>query len=47
MAAWLKQQGVEILEKPNSTSGFAQIFCCDPDGNLIELHVDQADLNNK
>ncbi|MFC7442601.1 VOC family protein [Laceyella putida] len=46
-AAWLKQQGVEILEKPNSTSGFAQIFCCDPDGNLIELHVDQADLNNK
>ncbi|MCD7034737.1 VOC family protein [Metabacillus sp. GX 13764] len=38
---WLKKNGVEILEKPNSMSGFAQIFCADPDGNLIELNVDQ------
>lgn len=41
---WLKNNGVEILEKPNSKSGFAQIFCADPDGNLIELNVDQKDL---
>jgi catechol 2,3-dioxygenase-like lactoylglutathione lyase family enzyme len=38
---WLKKNSVEILEKPNSKSGFAQIFCADPDGNLVELNVDQ------
>ncbi|MDQ1143682.1 catechol 2,3-dioxygenase-like lactoylglutathione lyase family enzyme [Bacillus sp. SORGH_AS 510] len=41
---WLKQNEVEVLEKPTSKSGFAQIFCADPDGNLIELNVDQKDL---
>ncbi len=41
---WLKSKDVELLEKPKSMSGFAQIFCADPDGNLIELNVDQADL---
>jgi catechol 2,3-dioxygenase-like lactoylglutathione lyase family enzyme len=41
---WLKQHKVEVLEKPNGKSGFAQIFCADPDGNLIELNVDQKDL---
>lgn len=42
---WLKKNGVEVLEKPNSKSGFAQIFCADPDGNLIELNVDQKDMD--
>ncbi|EKN69774.1 hypothetical protein BABA_08281 [Neobacillus bataviensis LMG 21833] len=41
---WLKQHGIATLEKPHSASGFAQIFCADPDGNLIELNVDQKDL---
>ncbi|MED4018927.1 VOC family protein [Sutcliffiella cohnii] len=41
---WLKQNNVEVLEKPTSKSGFAQIFCADPDGNLIELNVEQKDL---
>ncbi|MGO5012928.1 VOC family protein [Niallia sp. Sow4_A1] len=41
---WLKQNNVEIIEKPYGVSGFAQIFCADPDGNLIELNVDQMDL---
>jgi len=41
---WLKQNNVEILEKPDGKSGFAQIFCADPDGNLIELNVEQKDL---
>ncbi|MEH7300071.1 VOC family protein [Neobacillus drentensis] len=41
---WLKQNEVEVLEKPHGKSGFAQIFCADPDGNLIELNVDQKDL---
>ncbi|WP_044338880.1 VOC family protein [Rossellomorea aquimaris] len=41
---WLKENKVETLEKPQSKSGFAQIFCADPDGNLIELNVEQKDL---
>lgn len=41
---WLKQNNVEIIEKPYGVSGFAQIFCADPDGNLIELNIDQKDL---
>jgi glyoxylase I family protein len=40
----LKELGIEITEKPNSKSGFAQIFCMDPDLNLIEFNVDQEDL---
>ncbi|TWI59707.1 VOC family protein [Halalkalibacter nanhaiisediminis] len=39
---WLKENQIEILEKPDSVSGFAQIFCCDPDGNIIELHVERS-----
>lgn len=41
---WLENNGVEIVNKPDSKSGFAQIFCADPDGNLIELNVDQQDI---
>ncbi|PFA63025.1 glyoxalase [Bacillus sp. AFS015802] len=41
---WLKENNVEVLEKPHSKSGFAQLFCADPDGNLVELNVDQKDL---
>ncbi|MGM7719953.1 VOC family protein [Metabacillus sp. Hm71] len=40
----LKSLGIKIVEKPNSISGFAQIFCMDPDLNLIEFNVDQQDL---
>ncbi|MCM3160045.1 VOC family protein [Metabacillus litoralis] len=42
---YLKDQGVPILEKPKSKSGFAQIFCMDPDFNLIEFNVDQETMN--
>ncbi|GGE25742.1 glyoxalase [Pullulanibacillus camelliae] len=42
---YLKGKPVDIVEKPYSTSGFSQIFCHDPDGNLIELNVEQKDLN--
>ncbi|MFT4416846.1 VOC family protein [Fredinandcohnia humi] len=41
---WLSMNNVEVIEKPDSSSGFAQIFCADPDGNLIELNVNQKDL---
>ncbi len=44
---WLQQKGVDILEKPNNKSGFSQIFCADPDGNLIELNVEQDENNHK
>ncbi|WP_227936406.1 VOC family protein [Alkalihalobacillus deserti] len=41
---WLKKNNIDVLEKPHSKSGFAQIFCTDPDGHLIEFNVDQQDL---
>lgn len=41
---WLKKNKIELLDKFNSKSGFAQIFCADPDGNLIELNVDRKDI---
>ncbi|MBM7551563.1 VOC family protein [Thalassobacillus pellis] len=37
----LKNRGIKVDEKPNSRSGFAQIFCQDPDNHLIEFHVPQ------
>jgi glyoxylase I family protein len=43
--AYLKDKGVLVTENPNSKSGFAQLFCTDPDNNLIEFNVDQASLN--
>lgn len=42
--AFLKAKGVLVTEKPNSKSGFAQIFCTDPDNNVIEFNVEQASL---
>ncbi|MDQ0219431.1 glyoxalase [Peribacillus cavernae] len=42
---WLKKNHIEVLEQPNSVSGFAQIFCADPDGNLIELNVERGKLS--
>ncbi|WP_209124557.1 VOC family protein [Alkalihalobacillus sp. BA299] len=41
---WLKSQNVLFKENRYSKSGFAQIFCCDPDGHIIELNVDQKEL---
>ena len=43
--AYLKQQNVDIDTRPKSTSGFAQIFCKDPDNNLIEFNVEQSELD--
>ncbi|MDQ0229350.1 VOC family protein [Metabacillus malikii] len=41
---YLKSKGVKFEEYRYSVSGFAQIFCADPDDNLIELNVDQNTL---
>ena len=46
-ADFLKQQEVPIKEKRESVSGFAQIFCVDPDNNLIEFNVNQKDLTEE
>jgi len=39
---WLRSHGVEVVLKPNSTAGFAQVYCCDPDGNVIEFNVNHV-----
>jgi glyoxylase I family protein len=39
--AWLQKNDIEILDRFHSKSGFAQIFCADPDGNLVELNVER------
>ncbi|UAL45888.1 VOC family protein [Sutcliffiella horikoshii] len=44
---FLESKGIEIVQKPHSKSGFAQIFCMDPSNNLIEFNVDQKDLTEK
>jgi Lactoylglutathione lyase and related lyases len=38
--AHLKREGVEAVGNPHSITGWAQIFCCDPDGNVIELNAE-------
>lgn len=45
--SFLKRKEVQIIENPYSTSGFAQVFCKDPDDNLIELNVDQKDFKSE
>lgn len=36
----LQKRGIECKANKNARSGFAQIFCCDPDGNVVELNTD-------
>jgi len=38
-AARLAAEGVEHVASPNSIAGWPQIFCVDPDGNVIELNA--------
>lgn len=37
--AWLAKHGIEHKAKPDSITGFAQIFVLDPDRNIIELNA--------
>lgn len=39
--AYLEEKNIEIVKQPFSTSGFSQIFCKDPDHNIIELNTEQ------
>ncbi|WP_424765942.1 VOC family protein [Paenibacillus sp. sgz302251] len=37
---WLEQHGITFKAKPDSITGFAQIFILDPDRNIIELNAE-------
>lgn len=39
----LKAHGVEVLERPENLTPWAQLYVTDPDGNVIELNADTAD----
>ena len=39
----LRAHGVEVLEKPRNLTPWAQLYVCDPDGNVIELNADILD----
>ena len=39
----LRAAGVELLERPDNPTPWAQIYVTDPDGNIIELNVDRPD----
>lgn len=37
---WLREQGIVYETKPNSATGFSQIWITDPDGNVIEFDAE-------
>ena len=39
----LRAHGVEVLEKPRNLTPWAQLYVCDPDGNVIELNAEILD----
>lgn len=40
--AHLEEMGVECVARPDSITGWGQIYVCDPDGNVIELNAEQG-----
>lgn len=36
----LRSHRIPFQENPSTKSGFIQVFCTDPDGNIIELNVE-------
>ena len=40
----LREHGVPLLDSPVNPTPWAQIYVTDPDGNVIELNVERADL---
>ena len=38
----LTQYGVKILDLPDNLTPWAQVYCCDPDGNIIEFNVERT-----
>jgi glyoxylase I family protein len=44
--AHLRSHGVEVLDRRQNLTPWAQIYVTDPDGNVIELNVDRAQLTS-
>lgn len=40
--AHLEEMGVECVARPDSITGWGQIYVSDPDGNVIELNAEQG-----
>ena len=40
--AHLRAHGVEMLDRPDNLTPWAQIYVTDPDGNVIELNAERA-----
>ena len=40
--AHLRAHGVELLDRPDNLTPWAQIYVTDPDGNVIELNAERA-----
>lgn len=40
---WMEGQGIEYVARPDSSTGFPQIYLLDPDRNVIELNAESAD----
>ena len=41
----LEQHGITYLDLPDNLTPWAQVYCCDPDGNILEFNVERADVN--
>ena len=40
--AHLREHGVEVLDRYDNVTDWAQVYILDPDGNIIELNVDRG-----
>ena len=39
----LLAHGIKVLDLPDNLTPWAQVYCCDPDGNVIEFNVERPD----
>ena len=39
----LKAHGVKTLDLPDNLTPWAQVYCCDPDGNILEFNVERPE----
>ena len=38
----LLAHGIKVLDLPDNPTPWAQVYCCDPDGNVIEFNVERG-----
>lgn len=38
----LLAHGIKVLDLPDNLTPWAQVYCCDPDGNVIEFNVERG-----